>query len=184
MAVAIAVIKRAPATAFGRILAGSIIEFFWSQRLAEQVMPENFRVGEWLVLPQLNTISNGDAAKRIEPKIMEVLVYLASHPLEVISKEKIIQAIWGSRFVTDEVLTTAICELRKALGDEAKNPRFIQTIPKKGYRLIAPVFYEETPTPQIESLNPTEERELSNTGVAHFFSRKFRIRLAAVTLTA
>src|SRR5215831_4800809 len=90
----------------------------------------NFRVGEWLVRPQLNEISNHNRALRIEPKVKEVLI----------------QTIWSNRFVTDEVITTTIWELRKALGDDARNPRFIQTVPRNGYRLIAPILLEE-PSP-------------------------------------
>ncbi len=70
---------------------------------------------------------------------MQVLLYLAERPNEVAVKEKIIESVWEGAFVTDEVLTNAIFELRKALGDDAKEPRFIQTVPRKGYRLLAPV---------------------------------------------
>jgi DNA-binding winged helix-turn-helix (wHTH) protein len=70
---------------------------------------------------------------------MEVLVYLAQHPDEVLPKERIIRAVWPDTFVTDEVLTNAISELRKAFGDDAKNPQFIQTLPRRGYRLIVEV---------------------------------------------
>ncbi len=60
-------------------------------------------------------------------------------PDDLLPKEKIIRAVWPDTFVTDEVLTNAISELRKAFGDDAKNPTFIQTLPRRGYRLIAPV---------------------------------------------
>src|ERR1044072_9253917 len=73
---------------------------------------------------------------------MEGLVYLAKNAGQVVTKDELMQTIWGARFVTDEVITTCIFELRRALGDDARNPRFIQTIPKKGYRLIAPVIIE------------------------------------------
>jgi TolB-like protein/DNA-binding winged helix-turn-helix (wHTH) protein/Flp pilus assembly protein TadD len=113
-----------------------------------------FRVGEWLVQPQLNEISNLDHALRIEPKVMEMLVCLASQAGEVVSKETLIQTIWSDRFVTDEVITTTIWELRKALGDDARNPRFIQTVPRKGYRLIAPILLEEPWPAEAEPVAP------------------------------
>jgi DNA-binding winged helix-turn-helix (wHTH) protein len=62
---------------------------------------------------------------------MQVLVYLAERPNEVAVKEKIIESVWDGTFVTDEVLTNAIFEIRKALGDDAKEPRFIQTVPRR-----------------------------------------------------
>ncbi len=105
-------------------------------------MQDDFRLNEWTVQPQLNSISTDGKTIRLEPKVMEVLVFLAGRAGEVVAKESIIQQVWADRFVTDEVLTTSIFELRKALGDAARNPRFIQTIPKKGYRLIAGVSFE------------------------------------------
>src|SRR6185436_17011119 len=110
---------------------------------SEMFSRRTFKVGEWLIRPQLNEISTPDQSIRIEPKVMDVLLCLASQAGEVVSKETLIQTIWSDRFVTDEVITTTIWELRRALGDEARNPRFIQTIPRKGYRLIAPVVLEE-----------------------------------------
>lgn len=117
---------------------------------SEMLSRRTFKVGDWLVQPQLNEISTPDQSVRIEPKVMEVLICLASQAGEVVSKETLIQTIWSDRFVTDEVITTTIWELRRALGDEAKNPRFIQTIPRKGYRLIAPVVLEEASPAEAE----------------------------------
>lgn len=103
---------------------------------------DRFRLDRWLIEPQLNTLSLEGTVNRVEPKVMEVLVYLAEHAGEVMPRETIIRAIWSDRFVTDEVLTNAIFELRKALGDDARNSRFIQTIPKRGYRLVATVSFD------------------------------------------
>ncbi len=102
-------------------------------------MTRDFRVGDWLVEPDLNRISRADKTISVEPKIIEVLVCLASHPGEVLPKEKIIRTVWPDTFVSDGIITYSISELRKAFGDDAKDPRVIQTIPRRGYRLIAPV---------------------------------------------
>src|SRR5262249_40818292 len=75
----------------------------------------------------------------VEPKVMQVLVCLAEHAGEVVPKERLIKSVWEATYVTDDVLTRSISELRKLFQDDAKEPRFIQTIPKSGYRLIAPV---------------------------------------------
>jgi TolB-like protein/DNA-binding winged helix-turn-helix (wHTH) protein/tetratricopeptide (TPR) repeat protein len=99
----------------------------------------DFQVGQWLVQPRLNTISGNGKTAHLEPKAMQVLVYLAEHAGDVMAKERIIQAVWADTFVTDDVLTRSISELRKAFEDDPHEPRFIQTIPKGGYRLIAPV---------------------------------------------
>ena len=71
--------------------------------------------------------------------MVEVLVYLAEHPGEVISKEQLIQEVWGGAFVTDAVLTRCVSELRKTMGDDPRAPQVIDTIPRKGYRLLQKV---------------------------------------------
>lgn len=102
-------------------------------------MNREFRVGEWLVEPDLNRISKADRAIPVEPKVIEVLACLAEYPGEVLPKEKIIKAVWPDTFVSEGILAYSISSLRKVFGDDAKNPRIIQTIARKGYRLIAPV---------------------------------------------
>ncbi len=104
-------------------------------------MGSDFHVGEWFVQPDLNQISRGGQVVAVEPKVLEVLVHMARHPGEVLSRENILQGVWTGTYVTDEVLTYSISELRKAFQDDAKNPRIIQTIHRKGYRLIAPVVW-------------------------------------------
>jgi adenylate cyclase len=99
----------------------------------------DFRVGHWLVAPSLNSISSKGTTVRLEPKVMEVLLCLAKHAGETLPKETLFHAVWPDTFVTDDVLTHSISELRRAFEDDAREPRIIQTIPKRGYRLIAPV---------------------------------------------
>jgi len=106
----------------------------------------SFRVGPWLVLPSLNTISRNGTTVQLEPKVMSVLVCLAEHRGEPVSKEQLLQAVWPDTFVGEGVLTRSIFELRRVFEDEAKEPHVIQTIAKRGYRLVAAV------TPVHESL--------------------------------
>ena len=105
-------------------------------------MDGNFRIGQWLVQPQLNLIQGPSGDTSVEPKAMEVLVCLSQQAGEVVPKERLMQTVWADTFVTDEVLTNSIWELRKAFHDDAKNPKVIQTVFKKGYRLIASVSFE------------------------------------------
>jgi adenylate cyclase len=102
-------------------------------------MARELQVGEWLVEPDLNRISRADKEVSIEPKVIEVLLCLARSAGNVLAKDKILKAVWPDTFVSDEVLTYSISELRRAFGDDARNPRIIQTIPRRGYWLIAPV---------------------------------------------
>jgi DNA-binding winged helix-turn-helix (wHTH) protein/TolB-like protein len=101
----------------------------------------DFRLGEWLVTPKLNSLSSSDKTVRLEPKVMQVLVCLANTAKlgDVVSKETLMRTVWADTFVTDDVLIRCISELRKVFADDPRSPRYIQTIAKGGYRLIAPV---------------------------------------------
>jgi TolB-like protein/DNA-binding winged helix-turn-helix (wHTH) protein len=103
------------------------------------MLNHDFRVGPWLVRPSLNTISQNGTSNRIEPKVMEVLLCLAEHTGEVVPKEKLLQAVWPDTFVSDDVLKRSVSELRHVFGDDAHESRIIETIPKRGYRLLLTV---------------------------------------------
>jgi TolB-like protein/DNA-binding winged helix-turn-helix (wHTH) protein/Tfp pilus assembly protein PilF len=98
----------------------------------------DFRIGDWLVSPALNQIGSNGSSTRVEPKAMQVLVYLAQHP-GVIGKEQLISSVWPDVFVSDDVLPGCISALRKAFNDNARRPSVIETIHKGGYRLLLPV---------------------------------------------
>jgi Tol biopolymer transport system component/DNA-binding winged helix-turn-helix (wHTH) protein len=102
----------------------------------------SFHIGDWEVQPQINCVQKGEKSFHLEPKIMQVLVQLAAHPNEVLSKDQLINTVWADTFVGDDVLTRSISEIRRVFDDDARAPRFIQTIPKTGYRLIVPVAYD------------------------------------------
>lgn len=95
----------------------------------------DFKIGEWLVSPAVNHISKNGSGTRVEPKAMQVLVYLSGHP-GVVSKEQLISAVWPDVFVSDDVLPGCISVLRKAFQDNAREPHIIETIHKSGYRLL------------------------------------------------
>jgi len=103
------------------------------------VVDGDFRLGSWLVKPGLNSVSRNGTSVQLEPKVMGVLVCLAAHAPEPVSKDKLLQTVWPNTFVGEGVLVRSIFELRRVFEDEAKEPRVIQTIAKKGYRLVAPV---------------------------------------------
>ena len=100
---------------------------------------EPLQVGGWTVEPTLNRISTADRSERLEPKAMAVLVHLADRPGQVVARSALLSAVWGDVVVGDDSLTQVVIKLRKALGDLPDQPTYIQTIPKGGYRLIAPV---------------------------------------------
>ncbi|MGH9323252.1 MAG: winged helix-turn-helix domain-containing protein [Vicinamibacteria bacterium] len=93
--------------------------------------------------PLKSVLERGGHRVRVEPKAMRVLVYLAERAGEEVSREEILLEVWRDSPVGAEVLTNAIWELRRALGDDAREPDFIQTVSRKGYRLVAPVTRRE-----------------------------------------
>ena len=121
-------------------------------------MDADFHLGSWLVQPGLNTISRNGTTAQLEPKMMSVLVCLAEHQGEPVSKEKLLQTVWPDTFVSEGVLVRSISELRRVLGDDAKEPRVIQTIAKRGYRLVVPVTPVSVPvTEPSTSLDSEDE---------------------------
>src|SRR5882757_6892986 len=99
--------------------------------------PESpFRLRDRLVTLQRNSITGPDGETGVEPKIMAVLCVLAGEPDRVFTRAELIDTVWGAEFGADESLTRAISHLRKALGDTSSEPAVIETIPKRGYRLL------------------------------------------------
>jgi DNA-binding winged helix-turn-helix (wHTH) protein/TolB-like protein/Flp pilus assembly protein TadD len=97
------------------------------------------RIGAWSADPETNALSRDRESVRIEPKSMDVLMLLAGRAGRVVSREELFAAVWPDVVVGDEALTQTIIKLRKALGDNSRSPSYIETISKRGYRLIAPV---------------------------------------------
>jgi DNA-binding winged helix-turn-helix (wHTH) protein len=118
----------------------------------------DFLVDDWLIQPQINTVEKEGKRWHLEPKVMQVLVHLASHPNEVLSKEHLIDAVWRDTFVGDDVLIRCISEIRYVFGDDPRSPSVIQTIPKAGYRLIASVSREVDATAEPVETSPRASR--------------------------
>lgn len=110
-------------------------------------MRTRLRIGEWWADRTTNELRRGAQAVRIEPKAMEVLMALALRPGEVVSREGLLAEVWPGVVVGDEALTQSVIKLRRALGDHPRKPAYIETISKRGYRLIAPVGGEPAPLP-------------------------------------
>ncbi|MDH5354542.1 MAG: winged helix-turn-helix domain-containing protein [Gammaproteobacteria bacterium] len=129
--------------------------------------PTPFVLGDWYIDPEPGEISayGSDAeSNRIEPQVMSVLLCLAAQANNVVSRETIEAEVWSDRVVGYDSLSTAIIKLRKALGDNSKNPRYIETVHKKGYRLIMPISPpSDMETIAIEPAEATTENQLNDT---------------------
>jgi len=113
----------------------SLKEGLYSENTLRILHMVPFRVAGRLVEPSLNRIDGA----QIEPKIIQVLVALAARPGDVVTREELMTLVWGDVFVTDDVLNRAIREIRRLFADDAERPRVVETIRKRGYRLVAPV---------------------------------------------
>lgn len=107
-----------------------------------------FRVGEWVAEPAWNRIRREQQVLRLEPRVMRLLAALASRPGEPVTRAQLFEAVWPDTVVNEEAQSRAISELRRALGDDPKHPRYIETIRKGGYSLVAPVELLNAPVPQ------------------------------------
>lgn len=98
-----------------------------------------FAVGEFQADRSSGTLAGKDGQQRLEPKVMDLLVLLASRAGRVMSRDDIMDELWPGLVVGDDSLARTVSKLRQALGDDAKAPRYVETIAKRGYRLIAAV---------------------------------------------
>src|SRR5215470_3195248 len=100
----------------------------------------------------------GDRVLALTPKAFAVLRYLVEHPGQLVTKEEIFQAVWSGTVVSDAALTVCIRELRRALGEAAQEPQYIETVHRRGYRFIAPVAARAAPVASAEfQARQTEE---------------------------
>lgn len=99
-----------------------------------------FEFGPWQVLPERGLVRQGPEESHVEPLVMDVFVVLASHGGDVVTKDQLIEAVWGGRPQTDDVITRCISALRRVLKDDARNPVFIETVQRRGYRVMQPVM--------------------------------------------
>ncbi len=120
-----------------------------------------FSLGDWWVNPVLGRVLGPEGERHVTPRAMDLLVFLAEHAGQVKSKDEILEAVWHDTVVADGVVFRHVSALRQLLGDTASHPRFIETIPKRGYRLIAPVGASEgalsAPGARHESVPDTVE---------------------------
>jgi len=111
-------------------------------RNREEAVQRRVQIGGWSVDPEANLVHRGEETVRLEPKAMDVLMLLAQRVGRVVRREELFAAVWPGVVVGDEALTQSIIKLRRALGDDSRSPSYIETIAKRGYRLIAPVTFD------------------------------------------
>jgi adenylate cyclase len=99
----------------------------------------SYQFGEWRVEPSLNRIVRDESAFHVEPRTLSVLTYLLDRPGRVVSVDEMLDEVWPGRIVEPNAIQRHIARIRHLLDDDAHNPRYVETISKRGYRAIAPV---------------------------------------------
>lgn len=147
--------------------------------------PRGFRFGDWQVDVQGNALSDGSTRTQLEPRVMDVLRYLCRHAGAVIPAEELLQAGWGTAEMGDNPVHKAIAQLRRALGDSSTEPRYIETVRKRGYRAIAEVQEDEPAAGVWQNGSPFRGLEaFQETHAAIFFGRMHAIaRLRELVVT-
>jgi pimeloyl-ACP methyl ester carboxylesterase/DNA-binding winged helix-turn-helix (wHTH) protein len=103
------------------------------------MVANGYEFGDWLVEPGLNRVSRGELVRQLEPQCTDVLRYLLDHPNQTVSTEELLDAVWAGRIVEPAAVHRGISHIRRALRDDPQHPRYIETVPKRGYRAIASV---------------------------------------------
>ncbi len=121
-----------------------------------ELLTAPFHLADWVVEPRSNTVMRGEESVHVEPKAMRVLTLLAANAGQVVTRQELEDTVWADMVVGPDSLTNTVIKLRRALNDSSRNSSIIETIPKTGYRLIAPVRELGT-----EADEPPLERRLS-----------------------
>jgi transcriptional activator of cad operon len=105
----------------------------------ERPLTTSLRIGDWTVNPAAGQMSRGEETVRVEARTMRLLLCLAERAGEVVSIDDLLTQVWSGVVVTPDSVYQAVTALRRLLGDDPKQPSYIATVPRLGYRMIAPV---------------------------------------------
>ena len=127
---------------------------------ATNIPPGSMQIGNWRFDASTHRLENEQEQIKLEPRVAQLLLCLAENENTAVSRNLLMDRVWPGMVVGDEALTNAINKLRKAFGDDRQNPQIIETIPKVGYRLIAPVRH-------IQPVTPEQQARLTELGYRH-----------------
>jgi adenylate cyclase len=116
---------------------------------------ELWRIGDWLVAPDLGELSREGQTKKLDPRAMRLLMFLAERPGQVVGVAELLDGVWGKAVVTPHSVYEAVAALRHSLGDTSDKPVYVATLPRRGYRLVA----------LVERCPPAEQSNATGTAV-------------------
>jgi transcriptional activator of cad operon len=127
------------------------------------------RVGDWCVQPASGQISRDGESVRVEERAMRLLLCLAEHPGEVVSIDDLLNQVWADVTVSQDSVYQAVASLRRLLGDDPKQPTYIATVPRLGYRMVAKVSpwedssVEDSSSAKANTVRASDEGPASST---------------------
>ena len=139
---------------------------------------KGFTLGDFRVHPPTGTLNGPDGTHHLTPTTMDVLVYLASRRGELVTRQEIVDAVWSGDEVGNTSLTRCIGDLRQHLNDDPERPDYIQTLPRRGYRLLADVAASE----QSGSTNTDGDADVHDLTLTEFVAEIRRRRVIRVGL--
>lgn len=157
------------------------------ENLVTSTTQNEFQLGQWRVLPEQNCLIKGGQTKSIEPQCMALLIFLAKHQGQVLSRAQLLDALWKNVVVNENTLTKTVGMLRQALEDNAKKPQYIITRLKKGYQLVATVIElgeAELSTKVACDLDASEQKTTNFTVATTASIKPWLKKIVVVTLLA
>ena len=162
------------------------------------------QLDELTINPHLSSVLIGEQEVSLDPKLLDLLLLLCHHKNQIVTRHQILESIWPNSIVTDNAVNKLVASLRKVLKDEPKSPKYIQTIPKRGYRLIASVEHidnseqdiaknavqdsrknsTQTPATEVELNTPRAQETKTQETSTGILPRKFFALFAIGLLTA
>lgn len=100
---------------------------------------KSFEFGDFRLIPREGLLLRNDEPIPMAPKVLETLIFLIERRGRLVEKSELMDQVWADCFVEENALSKSVWSIRNALGEDPKNPRFIQTVPKRGYRFIGEV---------------------------------------------
>ncbi len=138
-----------------------------------------YQLGSWIICPRTNTVTKKVDRHSIDNKSMQVLLFLIQHAGEQVTKDQIFKHVWKDSFVADDILSVAVSKIRKALGDNARSPTFIKTLPGVGYSLIAKV--EAIDPADLEQSKETVPSSIYKSGISKLGISKSSLYISTIT---
>lgn len=119
-----------------------------------------FRVGAWSVDPRSGRIARDGESLRVDDRSMRLLVCLAEHAGRTVTIDQLLDEVWAGAVVSQDSVYQAVTSLRRLLGDDRREPAYIATVPRQGYRLVASVAREVEPATATRTVSPPSRRRL------------------------